>query len=163
MHILVKKSSFAKLRIPRRALLILLISEPIRFNAFSFVTDKRRNSQYPEHVRAAIQTFIEWLTAMPNRAKQSGKEKDWSRFKALKKQQNKECRRAHNNYVASTVAPELESKPRKFWSYIKSKKCESFGVSSLRADDGITYTDNKSKANILNKQFKSVSTMKRTQ
>ena len=26
----------------------------------------------------------------------------------------------------------------------------------LRADDGITYTDNKSKANILNKQFKSV-------
>lgn len=72
-----------------------------------------------------------------NRAKQSGKEKDWSHFKALKKRQNKKCRKAHNNYVASIVAPELESKPRKFWSYIKSKKCESFGVSPPRAGDGI--------------------------
>lgn len=91
-----------------------------------------------------------------NRAKRSGKERDWSCYNNLKKQQKLECRKAHNNYVSNIVCPEINAKPKKFWSYIKSKRCDAVGVSSLRADDGITYTDSKSKANILNKQFESV-------
>ena len=91
-----------------------------------------------------------------NRAKRSGKEKDWSCYNNLKKQQKLECRKAHNNYVSNIICPEINAKPKKFWSYIKSKRCDAVGVSSLRANDGITYTDSKSKANILNKQFESV-------
>ena len=53
------------------------------------------------------------------------------------------------------MAPELDLKPRKFWYYIKSKSCDSVGVSPLRCEEGYVYTYERSKANILNRQFKS--------
>jgi hypothetical protein len=47
-------------------------------------------------------------------------------------------------------------RPKRFWSFIKSKRCESTGVSPLKDSDGKTYSDSETKANILNKQFSSV-------
>ena len=41
-------------------------------------------------------------------------------------------------------------------SFIKSKRCESTGVSPLKDSDGKTYSDSETKANIVNKQFSSV-------
>ena len=43
--------SFGKVRMPQNASLIVLISEPIRVNVFSFVIYKRGNSQYPKQGR----------------------------------------------------------------------------------------------------------------
>ena len=40
--------SFVNLRMPQNASLVLLISEPIRINFFSFVIYKIGSSQYPE-------------------------------------------------------------------------------------------------------------------
>ena len=91
-----------------------------------------------------------------NRAKRSQKEKDWSRYKQLKDQQKIECKKAFNSYVGNKISPDINTKPKKFWSFIKSKKCDALGVSVLRADDGLTYTDSASKANIFNRQFESV-------
>ena len=51
--------------------------------------------------------------------------------------------KSFRNFLGGTTV-----RPPKFWSYIKS--------SSFRAEDGMTYTDSKSKADILNKQFASV-------
>jgi hypothetical protein len=44
----------------------------------------------------------------------------------------------------------------KLWSYIKSKGQEFIGVAPLKNQQGFLKSDNQSKANILNEQFKSV-------
>ena len=95
-------------------------------NVPSKLTSTRFNQPW---INTRIKQLAKKKQRQYNRANQPGKEKDWSHFKALKKQQNKECGKAHNIYVASIDAPELQSKPRKFWSYLKSKKWKSCGVS----------------------------------
>ena len=50
-----------------------------------------------------------------------------------------------------------KSNPKKFFSYIKSKKAESTGVAPLKYN-GATHSDSKIKADILNRQFSSVFT-----
>ena len=51
---------------------------------------------------------------------------------------------------------ELKNNPKIFFSFIKSKKCENIGVSPLRYSKGKLHTDDKVKANLLNRQFISV-------
>ena len=46
-------------------------------------------------------------------------------------------------------------KPKRLWSFIKSKRTDSCGVAPLKRD-GIAYGDARMKANILNNQFTSV-------
>jgi hypothetical protein len=47
---------------------------------------------------------------------------------------------------------------RKVYSYIKSKKQDASGISSLRDNQGYLHSEAKDKAEILNAQFKSVYT-----
>ena len=46
---------------------------------------------------------------------------------------------------------------KRFWSFIKSKKCDNSGVAPLKRD-GVAHSDSQVKANILNDQFSSVFT-----
>ena len=91
-----------------------------------------------------------------NTARKSGKKSDWARYKKLQKQQKQECRKAYNTYVNDIVSPDFNTKPKKFWQFIKSKQCDTVGVCPLRASNGLTYTDSYAKAEILNETFKSV-------
>ena len=52
----------------------------------------------------------------------------------------------------------FKANPKKFWSHVKSKRCEATGVSPLK-QNGITHINPKAKANILNNQFASVFTI----
>ena len=54
------------------------------------------------------------------------------------------------------VALDLKANPTKFWQFINSKKHDTVGVSQVGAANGITYTDNKAKTNILKATFKSI-------
>jgi hypothetical protein len=47
------------------------------------------------------------------------------------------------------------SNPKRFWSFIKSKRTESSGVAPLRRE-GILHSDTTTKEDILNDQFTSV-------
>ena len=67
-------------------------------------------------------------------------------------------RRSHWRYVNSVFLEGLESKDTKpFWRYIKSQRQDAFGISPLKLN-GTLHSDPREKANILNNQFKSVST-----
>ena len=88
------------------------------------------------------------------RARKSSKESDCARFKALQKQQKKVCRSAYNSYISNMAAPDLKAKPKKFWQFIKSKRHDTVGVSPIRAANRITYSDDKTKSDILNGTFK---------
>jgi hypothetical protein len=56
------------------------------------------------------------------------------------------------------VSEDLHKNPKRLWSYIKSRKQESSGITSLKNTDGYLHSDRVSKADILNKQFHSVYT-----
>ena len=78
-------------------------------------------------------------------------------------------RTAYNNYLQSvlglsdeegnidTVSDKQKFAPKKLFSLIKNAKQDSHGVSPLKdKDSGNTFSQNKDKANLLNKQFQSV-------
>ena len=65
---------------------------------------------------------------------------------------------AYYNYIRDIISPDLHQRPKRFWSYISSRKCDNNGVAPLRNTDGLIYSDAKSKADILNNQFSSVFT-----
>ena len=98
-----------------------------------------------------------------NKAKRSCKSKDWNAYKAFKNDTNKALRRAHWQYVNNILLEGLQSKDCKpFWRYVKSKRQDIIGVAPLKSR-GNLFSDSKSKATILNDQFKSCLHLHRTQ
>ena len=85
------------------------------------------------------------------RAQQTNSHEDIEKYKNLQKETQFYCRKAYNNYVEDLVSGD-DSNPKKLWSFIKAKKCDSSGISPLRRD-GVAHSDPQVKANILNDQF----------
>ena len=86
-----------------------------------------------------------------------------AKFKAGKHEVQSECRKAYYSYINSMITG-VETKPgnlKRFWSFIKSKKCDNSGVAPLRRD-GVAHSDSQVKANILNDQFSSFFTKEDT-
>ena len=89
------------------------------------------------------------------KARKTNNQLDWNRFKALKKKSQRECRRAYQDFVANMICPDLKGNPKKFWGFIKGKRCDNNGVAPLTTN-GVTHVDDRTKANVLNRQFASV-------
>ena len=51
----------------------------------------------------------------------------------------------------------MKDNPKKFWKYVKSKRQDKIGISTLKKD-GLVFDTSKEKADILNKQFHSMYT-----
>ena len=84
--------------------------------------------------------------------------KDWCKYKSLKAETQREMRRAHQAYIQDTVNQDLTANSKRFYSYVKSKKQETTGISPLLNQDGFRHSRRTSKAEILNHQFQSVYT-----
>ena len=95
------------------------------------------------------------------KAKQSNDPRDWQRYKSLKKQMQFDCRRANQKHINDMICGDMANNPNKCWSYIKSKRCDNFGVASLFSD-GKLHSDNISKTRFLDEQFSSVFTRANT-
>ena len=78
----------------------------------------------------------------------------WKQYKSVKKDCQKECRRAHSTYVNAMFSEDFQNK--KLWSYIKSKKQENCGIPDLRNNQNDLVQDPLGKANLLNDHFSSV-------
>jgi hypothetical protein len=78
-----------------------------------------------------------------------------SNYKQLQKETQKECKKAYNTYINDIVSS--EKNPKKLYSFISGKRCESTGVPLLKKD-GVGYSDPKTKAQLLNQQFSGVFT-----
>jgi len=87
------------------------------------------------------------------KARKSGRDRDWKRYKKLKKSCQEECSSAYNSYIADMIAPDMDSNSKKFWSFVKSKRTDKCGIAPLKDDDGLTYSEPAlaAKAEILNK------------
>jgi len=89
------------------------------------------------------------------RAKQYNSDRLWNKYKLIKKECQRECRRAHSHYINNIFTEDSQNK--KLWTYIKSKRQDSCGIPDL-----INNNNNKiiqeplEKANLLNDHFSSV-------
>ena len=73
--------------------------------------------------------------------------------KLLKNVVNSTCVKRYNEYVNDIIIDE-NHKPKRLWSFIKSKRTGLCGVASLKRET-IAYKDARMKANILNNQITS--------
>ena len=90
-----------------------------------------------------------------NRAKRTRSQNERNILKTLTKESRKVYKSAYNNYIRECICPDLKNNPKRFFSFIKSRKCENIGVSPLRDNKGKVHKGSKEKANILNTQFTS--------
>ena len=92
------------------------------------------------------------------KAKSSTSKQAWEKYKRQKKETQRSMREAQCNYVKTILQDSLENNDTKpFWKYVKSKKRDHIGISPLK-DQGKLYTNNKEKAELLNRQYQSVFT-----
>ena len=74
-------------------------------------------------------------------------------FQAQRRETHRATRKSYRKYINSVCT----ESPKRFWSFMKSIKCDSIGVPSLFCN-GKLESNNSLKANILNNQFKDVFT-----
>jgi hypothetical protein len=79
------------------------------------------------------------------------------KYNQLKHHTQKITRQSYWKYIENIVTPKEEEPHlgmKKIWTYIKHKRKDNIGISSLMMD-GKLFCDPASKSNILNRQFKS--------
>ncbi|KAI8493297.1 hypothetical protein Bbelb_293010 [Branchiostoma belcheri] len=72
-----------------------------------------------------------------NKAKKTGQEEDWNKYKRVKKGVQKSIRQAHSKYVADILGEAIVDKPKTFWSYIKGLRKDLVGVAPLKVGNTI--------------------------
>ena len=92
-----------------------------------------------------------------NRARLTGRAEDWTKYKDFKKIVQKECRKAHNDYVSNLTGPDFQCCNKRLWSYIKNQRKDQFGIPALLVD-GQILSEDIDKAEALNNYFCSVFT-----
>ncbi|KAL8593132.1 hypothetical protein ACOMHN_018058 [Nucella lapillus] len=92
------------------------------------------------------------------KARKTGKKRDQDRYKRLQQEVKDNIKKASHHYLDTVVTDDFKTNSKKLWAYVKSKGQESQGVSPLKNTEGYLKSDNCSKAEILNNQFKSVFT-----
>ena len=90
-------------------------------------------------------------------AKTEGTHRQWLRFKQLRKQVQKELRKAEQLHLSTTVFDSLKNNTKRFWSFIKQKRRDSSGIAALVSNGKLATTANE-KAEALSKQYQSVFT-----
>ena len=90
-----------------------------------------------------------------NQARHSNLVTDWSKYYDLKSECQHECCTAFNRYVSNLVDPNKNIITKHLWSFIKNKRQDNVGVSTLK-HEGKTYVDATEKANLLADYFSSI-------
>ena len=94
------------------------------------------------------------------RAKTSNENRDWEKFKNQKKKVQSDIRKSYwchveDNILEEKAEEDFKNTQKKFWKHIKSVKKDRTGTAPLK-ENGLLYSDPKSKADILNRQYQSV-------
>ena len=75
-----------------------------------------------------------------NHARYTGLESDWLAYYKMKKTVQRECHKAHDRYVADLITSSDDHVNKRFWTYIKGKRNEQYGIPSIDKDHH-TYSD----------------------
>ncbi|CAG2186661.1 unnamed protein product [Mytilus edulis] len=87
---------------------------------------------------------------------QAKKTNNWTNYRHFQKECKRQIRKAEYNYINTTILEGLENNNSKpFWKYVKSRKQDNIGIAPLKSN-GHLINDSKGKAELLIKQFSSV-------
>ena len=92
-----------------------------------------------------------------NKACKTGLDADWETFRNLHRASDRSLRKSRSEYLHEVGENLTTNNTKPFWSYIKSLRQNSVGVSALNTTKDIA-TSALEKANALNQQFQSVFT-----
>jgi hypothetical protein len=92
-----------------------------------------------------------------NKAKASGNESAWAKFREPKRSLSRNLKAARESYVRDILGESIKENPKTFWSYIKKLSKDNVGVSDFEINGKIV-DDSKQKAEFLSKIFSSVFT-----
>ena len=91
------------------------------------------------------------------KAKHTKSDRDWKRFRPLRKSLQKMIKVAHQDYINNLLDPQTDTNSRNLWRSLKATRKDNVGVSTLKYDCKlITYPAGK--AEVLNQQFSSAFT-----
>ena len=91
-----------------------------------------------------------------NRAKSTKSSLHWQYYKTVKKDMQRECRKAYNYYMNKTIFNPFENGRKKnLFRYVKSLRRDNTGIPTLY-NNGTAYSTNEAKANALNQYFATV-------
>ena len=116
----------------------------------------------PRHLHPWMNGSIKWAIRRKQRAyrkfRWTNTKSDRPRYRWLQQQVQWKTRRANRQCMQDIICESYTDKPKRFWSYVKSKGQKSIGVAPLKNKDGFLQSDNQSKVEILYQQFSSVFT-----
>ena len=105
-----------------------------------------------------LQKLVRRKQRLYNKAKKKQEPTAWSKYRSSQKALHIAIRQARWDYVNTILLEGMQNDNNKpFWRYVKTQKKDNTGVAPLKRD-GTLYSDNTSKAEILNSQFQSVFT-----
>ena len=112
-------------------------------------------------ISSKIKRILRKVKSVYKKARNSNSQRLHEKYKKLKADSQRLQRTAYWKYInslfESSDQTDIPTAQKKFWNYIKSLKKDCTGVSALK-ENGALYSDPKSKANILNRQYESVFT-----
>jgi len=120
----------------------------------SRLTSKRHNQPW---INNHIKQITRKKRRLYNKARTTNLLQHWSAYRNIKKIVQRECRQAHNQYISDLLDPHSDRGHKRLWTYIKSKRKDTSGISSLVVNDTL-YSKDTDKASILNSHFSSVFT-----
>jgi len=118
------------------------------------------NTQAP-WINRRIKSLSRRKHRLYKRARQSGLTSDWADYHQAKKESQQQCRRTYNNYICNLACSKQGQVSKKLWSFIKAQRNDHCGVAALQ-DNGVVYSDPKSKAELINRAFSTVFTTEDT-
>lgn len=101
------------------------------------------------------QTRLKQRLYVYNRAKKSGRQSHWNKFKLARKQLYKNLNRTKNDYLSDFLGDSIKQNPKAFWSHIKKLRKEDTDNQDLKVGNEV-FTEPRAKAEVLNSQFSSV-------
>ena len=120
----------------------------ILLNAMEKSVPSKLSRSKPTHpwITTEVRRIINKKNKAGNKARKTKSQRDKDRYRKLKSLTQRTTREAYNDYVTNIISPEQTNNPKRFWSFIKSKKQDNSGVAPLRAKDGIIYSDKNNKS-----------------
>ncbi len=126
-----------------------------------YVPSKMSCSHFsPSWYNSTVKRMCNKKQRLYNKAKRSHKQKqkDWDAYNTHKKNTLKAIRKSCGTYIHGILQDSLDNNNTKpFWKFFKAQKQDNVVVPPMKVN-GTLHTDSKDRANILNKQFKSVFT-----
>ena len=99
----------------------------ILLNAMEKSVPSKLSRSKPTHpwITKEVRRFINKKNKAGNKARKTKSQRDKDRYRKLKSLTQRTTREAYNDYVTNIISPEQTNNPKRFWSFIKSKKQDS--------------------------------------